>query len=166
MQFTSENPEVATVNKRTGLVTAIRTGTAKIRITFTDQVTGEKTIKTCRVTVKRNAVDAGISSHSADMLLQLQAGETFQTKVWRADSDGNVVWRGRTQITDGVRFTSSNPDVFTVGKNNGKVTAIAPGEAILMVWAVQTEGAVYGKDGNVIAYRATTTPRFYRVSVE
>lgn len=166
VEFASENPEVATVSRHKGLVTAISTGTAKIRITFTDQTTGEKTIKICRVTVKRNAVDAGISDHSAGKLLQLRAGEIFQTKVWRADSDGNVVWHGRTQITDGVRFISSDPDVFTVGKHNGKITAVAPGEAILMVWAVQTEGAAYGKDGNVIAYKATTVPRFYRVSVE
>ncbi len=165
VEFTSTNPEVATVGRRKGLVTAVGVGKASIKATFTNNETGKKIVRTCRVTVKRNAVDAGISDYSASKILQLKVGEEFQTKTWRADSDGNRFWSGRDKITDAVRFISSDPNVFTVGKTKGKVTAVGAGEAILTVWAVQTEGATYDEDGKVVEYKATTKPRTYRVVV-
>lgn len=165
VEFTSTHPEVATVGRRKGLVTAVGVGKTSIRAAFTNDETGETIVKTCRVTVKRNAVDAGISDYSAAKVLELKVGEEFQTRTWRADSDGNVFWSGRDKITDAVRFISSDPNVFTVGKTKGKVTAVGAGEAILTVWAVQTEGATYGEDGKVIEYRPTTKPRTYRVVV-
>ncbi len=166
VEFSSTNPDVATVGKRKGLVTAVGVGKTNVKATFTNEKTGKKLVRTCRVTVKRNAVDTGISEYSASRLLTLTVGEEFQTRTWRADSDGNVVWSGREQITDAVRFISSNPDVFTVGKTKGKVTAVGAGEAILTVWAVQTEGATYDEDGKVVEYKATTKPRTYRVVVK
>ena len=42
--------------------------------------------------------------------------------------------------TDSVRFSSSNPEVFTVTKTTGKLTAVKEGEATLKVWTVQSEG--------------------------
>lgn len=166
VEFSSTNPEIATVGRRKGLVSAVGVGKTSIKATFTNEKTGKKLIKTCHVTVKRNAVDAGISEYSASRVLTLTVGEEFQTRTWRADSDGNVVWSGREKITDAVRFLSSDPDVFTVGKTKGKVTAVGAGEATLTVWAVQTEGATYDEDGKVVEYKATTKPRTYRVVVK
>ena len=93
--------------------------TVGVKATFTDKETGEKIVRSCRITVKRNAVDAGISPNSENKLLNLTVGDSFQTKAYRTDSDGVQSWSGRDKITDGVRFLSSNPEVFTVGKTKG-----------------------------------------------
>ena len=58
-----------------------------------------------------------------------------------------------------MRFSSSDESVFTVGRTKGKVTAVGAGEAVLTVWAVQSEEAVYDEDGEIAEYRATTEPR-------
>ncbi len=166
VEFKSVNPKIATVGKRKGLVTAVSVGKTTVKATFTDKETGEKIVRSCRITVKRNAVDAGISPNSENKLLNLTVGDSFQTKAYRTDSDGVQSWSGRDKITDGVRFLSSNPEVFTVGKTKGKVTAVGAGEAELTVWAVQSECAEYGEDGKVVEYRATTKPRKYKVVVK
>lgn len=165
VEFSSTHPEVATVGRRKGLVTAVGVGKTSVRATFTNKETGKKVVRTCRVTVKRNAVDAGISEYGALKLQNLNVGEEYQTRTWREDSDGNLAWSGREMITDSARFISSNPEVFTVGKTKGKVTAVGAGEAILTVWAVQSEGAAYDEDGKVVEYKATTKPRRYKVVV-
>ncbi len=166
VEFSSTHPEVATVGRRKGLVTAVSVGKTSVRATFTNKETGEKIVRTCRVTVKRNAVDAGISEYGATKLQNLTVGEEYQTRTWRSDSDGNVAWSGRDVITDSARFISSDTNVFTVGKTKGKVTAVGAGEATLTVWAVQSEGATYDEDGKVVEYRRTTKPRRYKVVVK
>ena len=55
--------------------------------------------------------------------------------------------------------------VFTVGRTKGKIVAVGAGEAVLTVWAVQSEEAVYDENGEFVEYRATTKPRTYRVKV-
>ncbi|MDE7299442.1 MAG: Ig-like domain-containing protein [Lachnospiraceae bacterium] len=163
--FKSNNTKVATVGKAKGLVTAVSVGTAKITATFTNQKTGEKVVKTCKVTVKRNAVDAGISADNESRLQKLTVGEAFTLKTFRIDSDGNVVWDGKTKITDSVRFRSSNTKVFTVNKTTGKITAVGEGTATLTVWAVQSEQPICDENGKVIEYRTTTKPQKYKVIV-
>lgn len=161
--FTSDNTNVAKVGHTKGLVTAVGVGTATITAVFTD--TNGKTItRTCKVTVKKNAVDAGVSEGTKKKLQALEVGKELQAIVFRTDIDNNTVWNGRDKITDGIRFTSSDENVFTVGATKGKITAVGVGEATLTVWAVQAEKAEYDEDGNII-YKATTKPKTYQVKV-
>ncbi len=164
VKFFSDNEAVATVGRNKGLVSAVSVGTATITAVFTDEA-GNTINRTCRVTVKRNAVDAGISRGTEAKLLALSVGDELQTVAYRTASDESVVWGGRDQITDGMRFSSSDESVFTVGRTKGKVTAVGAGEAVLTVWAVQSEEAVYDEDGEIAEYRATTEPRTYLVRV-
>lgn len=161
--FSSEDESIATVGKKKGLVTAQGVGTTNITATFTNDA-GETVVRTCKVTVKRNAADAGIGSGSAKKLQALTVGDTLLLNTYRALPSGRRVWNGRDVITDGVRFTSSDESVFKAKKTTGKVTAVGPGEATLTVWAVQSEKAIY-KNGKLVEYRATTTPRTYTVIV-
>ncbi len=164
VKFFSDNEAVVTVGRNKGLVSAVSVGTATITAVFTDEA-GNTINRTCRVTVKRNAVDAGISRGTEAKLLALSVGDELQTVAYRTASDESVVWGGRDQITDGMRFSSSDESVFTVGRTKGKVTAVGAGEAVLTVWAVQSEEAVYDEDGEIAEYRATTEPRTYLVRV-
>lgn len=141
VSFESADESVATVNSK-GLVTAVKVGSTTVTATFTaddlDTVT-----KTCKVTVKRNATKVGLSADSAKQVEEgIKAGEKVQLTAVRKDVDGNTEWNKTQKVytTDGVRFSSSNPEVFTVAKTTGMLTAVAPGEATLRIWTVQSEG--------------------------
>ena len=163
MEFASKNKKIAKVGKSKGKVTAVGVGTTTITATFKNKKTKETIVRECKVTVKRNAVDAGLTVNSKKKLLKLTVGDSFQTWGYRKDSDGKRVWSGKKKITDTLRFTSSDKNVFTVDAKSGKVKAVGEGTATLTVWAVQTEGATYGKNGKIIACKATTKPRTYKV---
>ena len=166
MEFASKNKKIAKVGKSKGKVTAVGVGTTTITATFKNKKTKETIVRECKVTVKRNAVDAGLTVNSKKKLLKLTVGDSFQTWGYRKDSDGKRVWSGKKKITDTLRFTSSDKNVFTVDAKSGKVKAVGEGTATLTVWAVQTEGATYGKNGKIIACKATTKPRTYKVVVK
>ncbi len=162
VEFTSDNEEVATVSAKKGLVTAISVGKATITATFTSE-DGDQITKTCAVEVKKNAVKAGLSTKSTAKVTEegIAAGEEYQLVAVRKDADGTTVTSGRDQITDGVRFESSDPEIFTVGKTKGKITGVSEGTAKLFVWAVQSEG----KDPETGEYPATTEKKEYTVKV-
>ncbi len=161
VEFESSDTSVATVNSK-GYVTAKKVGSAVITATFTAE-DGSTVEKECEVTVKKNAVRAGLSSASTKLVTEegIKVGETVQLTAVRKDADGNTVWSGRDVITDAVRFLSSNTDIFTVQKTTGKITGVAEGEATLYVWAVQSEG----KDKETGEYPATTERKEYTVKV-
>ncbi len=161
VQFGSDNTDVATVNQK-GFVTAISVGTANITATFTAE-DGSVVNKTCVVTVKKNAVKAGLNTASTKLVSEegIAVGETKQLTAVRKDADGNTVWKDRDVITDAVRFESSDTSIFTVTKTQGKVTGVKAGEATLYVWAVQSEG----KDPVTGEYPATTEKKAYTVKV-
>ena len=161
VEFESSDTSVATVNSK-GYVTAKKVGSAVVTATFTDE-DGNTVEKECEVTVKKNAVRAGLSSASTKLVTEegIKVGETVQLTAVRKDADGNTVWSGRDVITDAVRFLSSNTEIFTVQKTTGKITGVAEGEATLYVWGVQSEG----KDKETGEYPATTERKEYKVKV-
>ncbi len=161
VQFGSDNTDVAIVNQK-GYVTAVSVGTANITATFTAK-DGSVVNKTCVVTVKKNAVKAGLNTASTKLVSEegIAVGETKQLTAVRKDADGNTVWKDRDVITDAVRFESSDTSIFTVTKTQGKITGVKAGEATLYVWAVQTEG----KDPVTGEYQATTEKKPYTVKV-
>ncbi len=139
--FESADPSIATVGSK-GLVTAVKVGTTTVTATFTadDMETVEKT---CKVTVKRNASKVGLSAESAKQVEEgIKVGEKVQLTGIRKDVDGNTEWNRdmRDYTTDAVRFVSLTPEIFTVAKTNGMLTAVSEGEGVLKVWSVQSEG--------------------------
>ncbi len=108
LKFTSDNPRVASVNKRTGAVTAVSTGTATITITSSS---GKQT--TVGVTV------VGLNYTSCT----LEQYDTFQLKLEAGGNEGdyNVSWN------------SSNPAVATVSQN-GLVTGKMAGTTVITAY--------------------------------
>ncbi|MDE7210136.1 MAG: Ig-like domain-containing protein, partial [Lachnospiraceae bacterium] len=164
VEFACADTSVATVSSK-GKVTAVKVGTTTVTATFTGD--GVSTVtKECKVTVKRNATKAGLSTASAKKVTEegIAVGDEYQlVAVRKAGTEGNeiTVTSDRDQITDGVRFESSNPEIFTVGKTKGKITAVKEGTATLKVWAVQSEG----RDTQSGEYQATTQVKEYTVKI-
>lgn len=102
LTFTSQNPQVATVNSD-GLVTALAEGSANI------VVSGGNKSAVCQVVVTAPYV----TLDQSQVLLEVNGNNTIQLV---ADSNGEVEWE------------SSNKSVVTVSEN-GLVTAVGTGEA-------------------------------------
>ncbi len=117
VRWTSTNSEVATVNE-TGLVKAIKEGTAQIIASTTD---GSNLSAICEITVKKNFV--AISQISIiPASAQMKVGETLNlgTQIAPADaSNKNISW------------SSTNSSVASVS-SEGVVTANNSGNAIII----------------------------------
>ncbi len=110
----STNQQVATVNN--GTVTAVSPGTTQI-IAAAGGKSGS-----CSVTVEKPPV--AVASVSLDKSeVTLKKGETTTLKVTVSPSDAN---------NKNVKWVSSDAEVAMVD-NNGKVSAIAPGSAVIFV---------------------------------
>ena len=114
--WSRSNPEVATVDN--GVVTAVSAGEAIITVTTED---GAKTA-TCKVTVNapQTVPVTGVTLDKAELTLEKGSTGTLEAKVEPSDATNkNVTW------------SRSNPEVATV--DNGVVTAVSAGEAIITV---------------------------------
>ena len=119
----NQNAKVATLNKKTGKVTAKKAGTAKIKVNFykSGKYVGNKIVK---ISVKKAPVAYGIKLENAT----LNVGETT-----------NVV------TSNGVKVNcySADKSIVTVNKTTGKVTAVAPGTTKIAVRNAYTSKKVY-----------------------
>ena len=121
--WSSSNTAVATVDAN-GKVTAVAAGEAVITVTTTD---GGKTA-TCAVTVTNPAVPVqSVSLDKTELSLAVGKDGTLTATVLPENADDKTV-----------TWSSSNTAVATVDAN-GKVTAVAVGEAIITV--TTTDGA-------------------------
>ena len=68
VEFESSDENVATVNSK-GYVTAVKVGFATVTATFTAE-DGSTVTKTCEITVKKNAVKAGLNSASTKLVTE------------------------------------------------------------------------------------------------
>lgn len=139
--YKSLTPEIATVSKWWGTVTAVAVGTATIEATVTNLETGKDVaVLTSKVWVKNNAEEVGFSTASlAKVEEALTVGDSAKLNAFRQDGDV-VAWSTKKDaITDYIVYESSNTEVATVSKW-GTVTAVAPGEAVITATAYQTEG--------------------------
>jgi uncharacterized protein YjdB len=115
--WSSSNSAVATVDAN-GKVTAVAAGEAEITVTTTD---GAKTA-TCAVTVTASAVAVeSVSLNKTELSLIVGAEETLTATVLPENADNKAV-----------TWSSSDESVATVDAN-GKVKAIAIGEAVITV---------------------------------
>ena len=114
--WSSSNPEVATVDN--GVVTAVSAGEAIITVTTED---GAKTA-TCKVTVNapQTVPVTGVTLDKAELTLEKGSTGTLTATVAPQNATNNTV-----------TWSSSNPEVATV--DNGVVTAVSAGEAIITV---------------------------------
>ncbi len=113
--FVSNNESVATVDAN-GKIYAVSPGTTIIRVTATNGIYSECNVN---VTTKEVPIDT-ISLDKEDITLNI--GESFQFKATIEPSnatDHNLTW------------LSSDPDVVSV--NNGKITGIKQGTALITV---------------------------------
>ena len=140
--WTSSNPSVATVDQY-GNVTAVKVGSATITATATFRVNNSnKTIsKTCAITV----VDD--NSTLADKV-------TLDKEKHSMPADGTVTLRATVSPANApvktITWDSSNKNVATVDQN-GKVTAVGPGQTMITATA-------YGNRGEAICV-VTVTPK-------
>lgn len=140
--FKSMNPTIATIHATNGTVKAKAVGEALLKATVTNTKTG-KVVKNleCRVWVKRNAVESGVSTASAAKLDNVLAiGDKVKLNVYRKAITGQVAWQqaDKTIVTDYTVWSSSNTKVATVDKW-GTVKAVAEGTATITVKTLQTE---------------------------
>ena len=114
--WSSSNPEVATVDN--GVVTAVSAGEAIITVTTED---GGKTA-TCKVTVNapQTVPVTGVTLDKAELTLEKGSTGALTATVEPQNATNNTV-----------TWSSSNPEVATV--DNGVVTAVSAGEAIITV---------------------------------
>lgn len=112
VEWTSNSPSVATVNKTSGVVTAVGRGTATITATTTSGKTA-----TCVVTVTVPAKSVTLNRTKAEVAV----GKTVPLRA-------NV---NPTDSTDGVTWSSNKPSVATVDKNSGVVTGKSKGTATI-----------------------------------
>ncbi|ABX43858.1 Ig-like domain-containing protein [Lachnoclostridium phytofermentans] len=140
--FKSMNPTIATIHSTNGTVKAKAVGEALLKATVTNTKTG-KVVKNleCKVWVKRNAVESGVSTASAAKLDNVLAiGDKVKLNIYRKAITGQVAWQqaDKTIVTDYTVWSSSNTKVATVDKW-GTVKAVGAGTATITVKTLQTE---------------------------
>lgn len=129
VNYTSNNDAVATVSD-TGLVTALKEGTAIITAAATD---GSGKYATCTITVggaPATVPVTGITVDPTDMTLEAKEARELKAAVVPA-----------TATEQGVIYSSSNTNVAVVSKT-GLVTAVANGTAIITVTSKENDAIV------------------------
>ncbi len=122
--WSSDNSGVATVSN--GVVTAVTPGTATITVTTED---GNKTAS-CTVTVTVPVTGVTLSQTQASLYYNRTPSTLTLTATVTPDNATNK----------DVTWTSSNPSAATVNQN-GVVTAVAPGTAVITATAADGNGA-------------------------
>ena len=149
--WSSDDTSVATVDT-SGLVTAVGAGTATITVTTVDQ---SKTA-TCEVTVAAATVPVtGVTlSQNQVSLYYNRTPNTLTLTATVAPANAT---------NKAVTWTSSNPSVATV--ENGVVTALACGTAVITATAADGSGASASCTVTVSSYLPPANPN-YKITVE
>lgn len=121
-KWISSNPEVATVDEKTGLVTGISKGDATITVTA-DDFSSTPVSASCKIGVKIVTPITGMTFTEDDELNQLGYGQEYQIKYTLEPVDATA-----SLLT----WTSDDPDVVSVDKT-GKlsVKAMSSGSATI-----------------------------------
>ena len=119
VNFYSNNEAVAAIGKTTGRFEPIAPG--KVTITAKDAKTDEKVVATRTFTVLQRAAAVRVGAET----LYLSQGDQYTLKPMLTP----------TTSTDVIRFSSGDKAVATVGQTSGTVTAKAPGETTITIYA-------------------------------
>ena len=150
--WSSNAPGVATVDS-SGKVTAVAPGTATITVTTED---GNKTA-TCAVTVTAATVPVtGVTLSQTQASLYCNRTPNTLALTARVAPDNAT--------NNAVNWTSSDSAVATVDQN-GVVTAVAPGTAVITATAADGRGASASCTVTVSSYLPPANPN-YRITVE
>ncbi len=160
--FASDDETVATVGTRYGLVEAVGIGQTTITATYSKEGAAD-VVESFPVTVKRAAASVALDDESAKAVQELVVGaDSVELKAVMADADGNIelvektaenggklsdlLSEGRQFVTDYLKFTVTNPEDKEVLKvEDNKLTAVAEGEATLVVKAYRYDWQSWGK---------------------
>ena len=118
LEFSSMNPDLATVDPRTGAVTAVMDGVSLIRIT--DPSTGQYSAAGVRIGPIQGAIFPSNPSVAVGSTLQLTARFT--------DSSGNVI-----SPPSALLWSSPSENVVRIDPNTGLVTGVATGTSFVTV---------------------------------
>lgn len=149
--WTSSNPSVASVNETTGMVTALKEGTAEITATTKtlDGTTAQPFTAVTTVTVKEN--------HLTDELAETLAFDEIDALLKGQELNLNSILNlqdilNANKITDDVtvNWTSSNEEAAVIDEN-GILKALEAGEVTVTAEVEVTNGA-----GEVKTYEAAT----------
>jgi uncharacterized protein YjdB len=116
VRWSSREPNIASVDASSGLVTGIFAGTATI-IAESEETVGE-----ANITVNEAPVALVLVDPESTTILR---GETIVASVTLRDTEGNVAG-GRL-----IDWTSSDPEIATVDSVSGAVTGLVPGTAFI-----------------------------------
>lgn len=140
--WSSSNEAVAKIEKlqySKAKVTAVSAGKATITADFIDKVSSTKYTLTTTVTVKKNAAAVSVSPQT---IPRLDKGQTISLSATLYNKDASEAKAG--EITDTVKWTSSDPNVATVNAS-GLVTAIKAGKTTITCYTVQKTSGTYSK---------------------
>ncbi len=130
--WTSSDPEIASVDRSTGLVTAGKTGTVTITCVTTD---GSNLKATCKVTVKNRKVSA------------ITLNKTSATLIRTSEKQHPTVKLSVTELAPAdalnknLKWTVDKPEVVSLDTETGTVTAQKTGTAVITVAAADGGGA-------------------------
>lgn len=127
LEFVSSDTKIVKVNKK-GKVTAVAPGTAQIEARAKD---GSGLKQICKITVKQYATGVTLTAPKTDIMQGSSITLTTGLAPATATGGKNVTYT----------YTSSDSNIAVVD-SNGKVTAVAPGTAVI---TVKAEGAAYNK---------------------
>lgn len=148
ISFVSSNPEIATVDAKTGVVKAVKEGKVTISMEATNSIDGsKKTVKTLELDIVKPAVTDIIVTEkgSTRNYGTVSAGETIQLAI-------SMIPQGST---DKVTYTSENPKVAKVDEN-GKITGVSAGTCKINV---TTEKKGITKTFTVTVTAPASTPK-------
>ncbi len=140
--WSSSDESVAKIEKlkySKAQVTAVAAGKATITADFIDKVTSTKYTLTTVVTVKKNAAAVSISPQT---IPKIDKGETISLSATLYNKDASEAKTG--EITDTVKWLSSDPNVATVN-SSGLVTAVKAGKTTITCYTVQKTSGAYSK---------------------
>ena len=130
--WTSSDPAIATVNEKTGEITAIKSGTVTITATTVDKDgTGKQISASCTLTVLGTKLEIKIDKEKTTMYtdakLTLVVTVTKNGTVMTSAQEGVVTWK------------SSDTTIATVNEKTGEIKAIKPGTVTITATTVDVD---------------------------
>lgn len=118
LEFSSNSPDLASVESRTGEITAIKEGSALIKIT--DPSTGQFSLAGVQI----GSLQVGI----APLMPSVAVGASLQMTATFTNRDGTVA-----RPPSGVRWSSANERVARVDPGSGLITGVAVGTTAIQI---------------------------------